>query len=205
MVRNWLLQLWEGQTGLKSARQAVRKGWQNFQVQDESAVQGRISSYHQIFNVNTPARNHLPFKAACSQISQIRVWTSLESWQQPLSGHHPSYSCIHSLIFPRMVHLRARPVLRTGGIEGGHVEAEAVRETNGCGTEWRSGSEDFGDTVGGTIQEERMGRLPFKEGGTCLWGQGLCQGLREARARKEGDALCRQMYSLVAGGEGIGF
>ena len=50
-----------------------------------------------------------------------------------------------------------------------------------------------------------MGRLPFKEGGTCLWGQGLCQGLREAMARKEGDALCRQMYSLVAGGEGIGF
>lgn len=40
-----------------------------------------------------------------------------------------------------MAHLRARPVLRTGGIEGGHVEAKAVRETNGCGTEWReSGS-----------------------------------------------------------------
>lgn len=105
-----------------------------------------------------------------------------------------------------MAHLRARPVLRTGGIEGGHVEAKAVRETNGCGTEWRSGSEDFGDTWGGgTIQEERMGRLSFKEGGTCLWGQGLCQGLREAMARKEGDVLCRQMYSLVAGGEGIGF
>lgn len=79
MVRSWLLQLWEGQTGLKSARQAVRKGWQNLQVQDESAVQGRISSYHQILNVNTPARNHLPLKATCSQISQSRVWTSLES------------------------------------------------------------------------------------------------------------------------------
>ena len=79
MVRNWLLQLWEGQTGLKSARQAVRKGRQNFQVQDESAVQGRISSYLQIFNVNTPARNPLLFETACSQISQIRVWTSLES------------------------------------------------------------------------------------------------------------------------------
>ena len=28
------------------------------------------------------------------------------------------------------------------------MEAEAARETNGCGTEWRSGSEDVGDTVG---------------------------------------------------------
>lgn len=79
MVRNWLLQLWEGQTGLKSARQAVRKGRQNFQVRDESAVQGRISSYCQIFNVNSPARNPLLFEAGCSQISRIRVWTSLES------------------------------------------------------------------------------------------------------------------------------
>lgn len=55
----WLLQLWEGQTGLKSARQAVRKGWQNLQVQDESAVQGRISSYPpRSLNVNTPAREY---------------------------------------------------------------------------------------------------------------------------------------------------
>lgn len=55
-----------------------------------------------------------------------------------------------------MAHLRARPVLRTGGIEGGHMEAKAVRETNGCGTEWRSGSEDFGDTWGG-VQSRRRG------------------------------------------------
>ena len=40
-----------------------------------------------------------------------------------------------------------------------------------------------------------MGRLPCKERGACLWGQGLCQGLREAMARKEGDLLCHQMYS----------
>ena len=32
----------------------------------------------------------------------------------------PPFLFIHSLIFPRVVHLRARPVLRTGGIEGGH-------------------------------------------------------------------------------------
>lgn len=75
------------------------------------------------------------------------------------------------------------------------MEPEAVRETNGCGTEWRLGSEDFGDTVGGTIWEERTGRLPCKEGGACLWEQGLCQGLMEAMARKEGDPLCCQMYS----------
>lgn len=99
MVRNWLLQLREGQTGVKSASQAVCLGQQNFQVQDESAVQGRISSFCQIFNINTPARNPLPFKAACSQISRIRVWTSLESRQQPLSGHRPSYSFILSF-FP---------------------------------------------------------------------------------------------------------
>lgn len=67
------------------------------------------------------------------------------------------------------------------------------------------GFRGFGDMVGGTIQEEGTGRLPCKEGGACLWGQGLCQGLREAMARKEGDPLCHQMYSLVAGGEGIRF
>ena len=61
MVRNWLLQLREGQTGVKSASQAVCLGQQNFQVQDESAVQGRISSFCQIFNVNTPARNPFAF------------------------------------------------------------------------------------------------------------------------------------------------
>ena len=45
------------------------------------------------------------------------------------------------------------------------------------------------------MQEERMGGLPCKGRGACLWGQGLCQGLREAMARKEGDRLCPQMYS----------
>ena len=38
------------------------------------------------------------------------------------------------------------------------VEAEAVRETNGCGTEWRSGSEDVSDTVGvGGVRSRRRG------------------------------------------------
>lgn len=60
-------------------------------------------------------------------------------------------------------------------------------------------------TRGGVQSRRRGWEGCLKEGGTCLWGQGLCQGLREAMARKEGDALCRQMYSLVAGGEGIGF
>lgn len=67
-----------------------------------------------------------------------------------------------------------------------------------------SGSEDFGDTWG-TIQEERgMGKAALRRG-TCLVGTGTVPGPEEAMARKEGDALCRQMYSLVAGGEGIRF
>ena len=46
LVRNWLLQLREGQTGLKSSRQVVRKGQQNFQVQAESVVHSGIPAYH---------------------------------------------------------------------------------------------------------------------------------------------------------------
>lgn len=82
------------------------------------------------------------------------------------------------------------------------VEAEAARETNGCGTEWRSGSEDVGDTVGGTIQEERTGRLPCKEQGACLWGQGLCQGLREAMLERKGTLSAVRCTPALGGRRG---
>ena len=76
------------------------------------------------------------------------------------------------------------------------VEAEATRETNGCGTEWRSGSEDVGDTVGGVRCRRKGWEGCLVRGGEHVCGgQGLCQGLREAMARKEGDRLCPQMYS----------
>ena len=83
------------------------------------------------------------------------------------------------------------------------MEPEAVRETNGCGTEWRSGSEDFGDTVGGMIREERTGRLPCKEGGACLWGQGLCHGLREERTGTLSAVRCTPALGGRRGGNRV--
>lgn len=41
------------------------------------------------------------------------------------------------------------------------MEAAAARETNGCGTEWRSGSEDVGDTVGGYDPGGEDGKAAF--------------------------------------------
>lgn len=64
------------------------------------------------------------------------------------------------------------------------------------------GSEDFGDAVRGKIWEERKERLACMEGGGCLWGQGLCQGVRDATARKEWYPLCSQIYSHPSWQEG---
>ena len=50
------------------------------------------------------------------------------------------------------------------------MEAEAGRETNGCGTEGGRVQRTL-VTRWGMLQEERPGRLPCKEGGACLWGQ----------------------------------
>ena len=76
-------------------------------------VHSRISAYRQIFNLNMPLRFLLPYKAMCSQVSWIRVWTSLEAVHSPRAAtNFPTHLFI--VLSFLMVHLRPRPVLRAG-------------------------------------------------------------------------------------------
>lgn len=89
------------QTGLKSASQAIRKGLQNVQAQAEAVVRSGISSHRCIFNLNTPARFLLPYKAAYLQVFGLG-WEHL--WEADHSPREaatlPIHSFIHSLIPP---------------------------------------------------------------------------------------------------------